>query len=74
MKAGGAAFSSNHFLDAKPNQKKQFTQVMARRLAEGMANIELHEDCVCKQRFGLDGHSYCKIVGRKDKHTKGSKK
>nr|UEP64281.1 apolipophorin [Cotesia flavipes] len=74
VSAGGAAFSSNHFLDAKPNQKKQFTQVMARRLAEGMANIELHEDCVCKQRFGLDGHSYCKIVGRKDKHTKGSKK
>ncbi|XP_008560242.1 apolipophorins [Microplitis demolitor] len=75
--SGGAAFSSNHFLDAKPNQKKQFMQIMARRLAEGITDTELQEDCVCKQMFGLDGHSYCKIVGRKEsaKHTKsGSKK
>ncbi|XP_034949851.1 apolipophorins [Chelonus insularis] len=75
LSSGGAAFSSNHFLDAKQNQKKQFISIMARRLAEGITEVELNEDCVCKQQRGLDGHANCKIVGRKEKgHTKNGAK
>ncbi|XP_063988684.1 apolipophorins [Diachasmimorpha longicaudata] len=77
VSSGGAAFSSNNFLDAKPNQQKQFIQVAARRIVDGMANAELQEDCVCKQQSGLNGYANCKIVGRKEKgalsrQTRGS--
>lgn len=65
--SGGATYSSSSFLEAKPNQKKQFIQVTARRLAEGLANVEFDEDCTCKQENGLNGHARCKIVARKEK-------
>ncbi|XP_072754262.1 apolipophorins [Anoplolepis gracilipes] len=75
--SGGAAFISNNFLDAKPNQKRQFAQVTARKIAEGLTSVELEEDCTCEQRYGLAGRSRCKIVERKEKeqrHTKGGTK
>ncbi|XP_015121091.1 apolipophorins [Diachasma alloeum] len=71
VSSGGAAFSSNHFLEAKPNQQKQFIQVTARRIVDGMANVQLQEDCICKQQSGLNGHANCKIVGRKEKESLG---
>lgn len=79
VSSGGAAFSSNHFLEAKPNQRKQFIQATARRIVDGIASVELQEDCICKQQSGLNGQASCKIVGRKEKeslgrHTKGSVK
>lgn len=65
--SGGATFISNNFLDAKPNQKRQFAQIAAKRIAEGLTNVELEEDCTCEQRHGLAGQSRCKIVERKEK-------
>ncbi|XP_011166991.1 apolipophorins [Solenopsis invicta] len=76
--SGGAAFSSNNFIDAKPNQKRQFSQVVARRIVEDVTSVEIEQDCVCDKIHGF-GHSHCKIVGRKEKeqlerHTKGGVK
>lgn len=66
LQSGGAAFSSNNFLDAKPNQKKQFVQVAARRVVDGLVNLELQKDCSCNYQYGMVGHPQCKIVGRKE--------
>ncbi|XP_019888404.1 apolipophorins [Ooceraea biroi] len=66
--SGGAAFSSNNLVDAKPNQKRQFAQVTARRIVEGLMNVEIEKDCVCKQRSDrLLAQARCKIVGRREK-------
>lgn len=77
--SGGAAFISNNLVDAKPNQKRQFAQVAARRIAEGLTSVEIEKDCTCEQPHGLVGRSRCKIVGRREKeqlarHTKGGVK
>ncbi|KAM0732090.1 Apolipophorin [Formica fusca] len=77
--SGGAAFISNNLVDAKPNQKRQFAQVTARRIAEGLTSIEMEKDCTCEQRYGLAARSRCKIVERMEKeqlarHTKGGVK
>lgn len=65
VSSGGALFSLDTFVDAKPNQKKQFVQVAAKRIADGAANLELQQDCLCDYQFGLVGRAKCKIVGRK---------
>ncbi|XP_035725460.1 apolipophorins-like [Vespa mandarinia] len=79
ISSGGAAFSSNNFLEAKPNQKKQFVQVAARKIISGLVNTEIEEECVCKQSHGLFAKPYCKIVNKREKepltrHTKGGVK
>ncbi|XP_011871153.1 PREDICTED: apolipophorins [Vollenhovia emeryi] len=76
--SGGAAFSTNNFADAKPNQKRQFAQIAARKIAEDLTSVEIEQDCVCNQLHGF-GNPRCKIVGRKEKeqlarHTKGGVK
>ncbi|XP_029170500.1 apolipophorins [Nylanderia fulva] len=76
--SGGAAFISNNLVDGKPNQKRQFAQVAARRIAEGLVSVEMEKDCTCEQVHGLTGRSFCKIVERKEneqaKHTKAGVK
>ncbi|XP_076762006.1 retinoid- and fatty-acid binding glycoprotein apolipophorin [Xylocopa sonorina] len=75
--SGGATFSLDNFLDAKPNQKKQFVQVAAKRIADGLANLELEKDCACNYMYGFTGRTRCKIVGRKEAPrpaTKGAAK
>lgn len=67
FQSGGAAFNANNFLDAKANQKKQFIQVVARRIVNSLVNIEIKEDCVCRQPYGLYPKAECKIVSRKEK-------
>ncbi|KAF7405857.1 hypothetical protein HZH68_005226 [Vespula germanica] len=79
ISSGGAAFSSNNFLEAKPNQKKQFIQVAARKILNGLVNTEIEEDCVCKQSCGVFAKPHCKIVNKREKepltrHTKGGVK
>ena len=69
LQSGGAAFSSNNLVDAKANQKRQFAQVTARRIAEGITSVELEQDCKCEQTHGLTGRTRCKIVGRKEKEA-----
>jgi hypothetical protein len=76
--SGGAVFSSNNLVDAKPNQKRQFSQVTARKIVEDITSVEIEQDCVCDQLHGV-GRPHCKIVGRKEKeqlarHTKGGVK
>ncbi|XP_012523598.1 apolipophorins [Monomorium pharaonis] len=75
--SGGVAFSSSNFLDAKPNQKRQFAQVTARKIVEDITSVEIEQDCVCKKYYGM-GRPHCKIVGRNEKalerHTKGGVK
>jgi len=66
LQSGGAAFSSTNLLDAKPNQKRQFAQVIARKIAEDITSVEIEQDCVCKQLHAYE-RSHCKIVGRKEK-------
>ncbi|XP_043521132.1 apolipophorins isoform X2 [Frieseomelitta varia] len=66
VSSGGAAFSSNNFLDAKPNQKKQFVHVAAKRVADGLVNLELEKDCSCEYQYGMIGRAQCKIVARKE--------
>lgn len=66
LQSGGAAFSSNNFLDAKSNQKKQFVQVAAKRIADSLVNVEFEKDCSCLYEYGMIGRSKCKIVGRKE--------
>nr|XP_033202794.1 apolipophorins [Bombus vancouverensis nearcticus] len=66
VSSGGAAFSSNNFLEAKPNQKKQFVQVAARRVVDGLINLELQKDCSCNYQYGMVGRPQCKIIGRKE--------
>lgn len=77
--SGGAAFSTSNLVEAKPNQKRQFAQVTARRIAEGLTDVEIEQDCTCEQFHGFNGHPHCKIVGRREKeqlarHTKGGVK
>lgn len=67
LQSGGAAFSSNNFLEAKPNQKKQFIQVAARKILNGLVNTEIEEDCVCKQSCGVFAKPHCKIVNKREK-------
>ncbi|XP_024936320.1 apolipophorins isoform X2 [Cephus cinctus] len=67
VSSGGAVFSTYNFLEAKPHQKKQFLQVASRKIASGLVNIELEEDCVCVQDFGLFAAPKCKVTGRKEK-------
>jgi hypothetical protein len=68
LQSGGAAFSSNNLIDSKSNQKRQFAQVIARRIADGLTSVQLEEDCVCKQGYdGLYAQARCKIVGRTEK-------
>lgn len=67
LQSGGAAFISNNLVDAKPNQKRQFAQVVARRITEGLVNVEFEKDCTCEQHRGLAGRAHCKIVNRKEK-------
>lgn len=62
-------FSSNNFLDAKPHQKKQFIQVAARRIADGLANLEVEKDCLCEYQFGVVGRAKCKIINRREKES-----
>ncbi|KAG5308105.1 APLP protein, partial [Acromyrmex insinuator] len=64
--SGGAVFSSNNFIDAKPNQKRQFAQVTARKIVEDLTNVEIEKDCVCNQ-YHIFERAHCKIVGRKEK-------
>ncbi|XP_071631577.1 apolipophorins [Temnothorax longispinosus] len=76
--SGGAAFSSSNLVDAKPNQKRQFSQVTARKIVEDLTSVEIEQDCVCNQFHGIE-QPRCKIVGRKEKeqlarHTKGGVK
>lgn len=66
VSTGGALFSLDNFVHAKPNQKKQFVQVIAKRLADGLSYTELEEDCLCGYQYGLVGRAKCKIVGRKN--------
>lgn len=66
LQSGGAAFSSSNLLDAKPNQKRQFAQITARKIAEHVTNIEIEQDCMCEQYYE-QGRPLCKIVGRKEK-------
>ncbi|CAL7938756.1 unnamed protein product [Xylocopa violacea] len=74
--SGGATFSLDNFLDAKPNQKKQYVQVAAKRIADGLLNLELEKDCMCNYAYGFVGRAQCKIVGRKEapRPTKGAVK
>ncbi|KAI4494899.1 hypothetical protein M0804_001100 [Polistes exclamans] len=79
VSSGGAAFSSSNFLEAKPNQRKQFVQVVARRITSGLVDTEIEEDCVCKQSYGAFARPRCKIVNKREKepltrHTKGGVK
>lgn len=67
LQSSGATFSLDNFLNAKPNQKKQFIQVAARRIADGLANLVLEKDCSCDFQFGIAGRSQCKIVDRREK-------
>ncbi|XP_024883044.1 apolipophorins-like [Temnothorax curvispinosus] len=72
--SGGAAFNSSNLVDAKPNQKRQFSQVTARKIVEDLTSVEIEQDCVCNQFHGIK-QPRCKIVGRKEKeqlarHTK----
>ncbi|KAK1130809.1 hypothetical protein K0M31_018919 [Melipona bicolor] len=73
VSSGGAAFSSNNFLDAKPNQKKQFVHVAAKRVADGLVNLELEKDCLCDYQYGMVGRPQCKIVTRKERPKGGAK-
>ena len=66
LQSGGTVFSSNNFIDAKPNQKRQFAQVTARKIAEDLTNVEIEKDCVCNQ-YHVFGRAHCNIVGRKEK-------
>ncbi|XP_078038624.1 retinoid- and fatty-acid binding glycoprotein apolipophorin, partial [Augochlora pura] len=66
VSTGGALFSLDNFVSAKPNQKKQFVQVTAKRIADGLAHTELEEDCLCGYQYGLVGRAKCKIVNRKN--------
>ncbi|XP_012266095.2 apolipophorins [Athalia rosae] len=76
VNSGGAVFGAHNFLDAKPNQKKQFIQVAGRRIASSLASTVIREECVCRQQNdGLYPKSECEIVSRKEKeptarHTK----
>ncbi|CAK9823680.1 unnamed protein product [Anthophora retusa] len=72
VSSGGAAFNLNNFLDAKSAHKKQFVQVAAKRIADGLVNLELEKDCSCDLQYGLVGSAKCKIVNRKDKRTSKS--
>ncbi|XP_023288424.1 apolipophorins, partial [Orussus abietinus] len=72
VNSGGAAFSSHNFAEAKPNQKKQFIQVVARRVTDGISNVELEEDCVCQQHHGIIARAECKIINRKEQHGRSS--
>ncbi|KAL6267909.1 hypothetical protein P5V15_000977, partial [Pogonomyrmex californicus] len=79
VRNGGAVFSSSNLVDAKPNQKRQFAQVTARKIVEDLTNVEIEQDCMCEQHHGFGGRPRCKIVGRKEKeqlarHTKGGVK
>lgn len=67
LQSGGAAFISNNLVDAKPNQKRQFAQVAARRIVEDLVSVEFEKDCTCEQPHGLAGRAHCKIVNRKEK-------
>lgn len=64
MQSGGATFSAQNYLESKPSQKKQFVQVAARRVAQGLADLELEEDCTCKTYFGVHSRPVCKIINR----------
>lgn len=66
LQSGGAAFSSSNLVEAKPNQKRQFAQVTARKITEDLTNVELEKDCVCESFHGLE-RARCKIVERKEK-------
>ncbi|XP_043491499.1 apolipophorins [Polistes fuscatus] len=79
VSSGGAAFSSSNFLEAKPNQRKQFVQVVARKITSDLVDIEIEEDCVCKQYYGTIARPRCEIVNKREKepltrHTKGGVK
>ncbi|KAL0104310.1 hypothetical protein PUN28_017203 [Cardiocondyla obscurior] len=72
--SGGAAFSSSNLVDAKPNQKRQFAQITARKIVEDILSTEIEQDCACYQSHA-SARPRCKIVGRKEKeqptrHTK----
>ncbi|XP_001604024.1 apolipophorins [Nasonia vitripennis] len=73
VNTGGSAFSTHNFLEAKPNQQAQYVKVTARRIAEGLVNTEIEEDCVCGAEAGY-GHTaqvvsrpHCKVVNRTEK-------
>ncbi|XP_032678528.1 apolipophorins [Odontomachus brunneus] len=80
INSGGAAFISTNLLDAKPNQKRQFAQVTARKIVENLMNVEIEYDCMCEQPpYSYSAISHCKVVGRREKeqlakHTKGGVK
>lgn len=66
VQSGGAAYISTNLLEAKPNQKRQFAQVTARRIVESLTGTEIEQDCMCQQALYF-GKSRCKIVGRREK-------
>ncbi|XP_066596058.1 apolipophorins [Prorops nasuta] len=65
--SGGAAFSSDNFLDAKANQKKQFATVAARKVSDRLVDVEIEQDCTCVQHKGIGARPSCKITSRKVK-------
>ncbi|XP_046751140.1 apolipophorins [Diprion similis] len=65
--SGGGAYSAHNFLEAKDNKKKQFKQVVARRIVSSLVDTEIREDCACKQGYGGSAKVECKIVSRKEK-------
>ena len=38
----------------------------AKRVADGLVNLELEKDCSCEYQYGMFGRPQCKIVARKE--------
>nr|XP_033329599.1 apolipophorins [Megalopta genalis] len=66
VSSGGAAFNLDNLAHASPKQKKQFAQVVAKKIAAGLIHTELEEDCLCGYQYGIVGRAKCKIVGSKN--------
>lgn len=61
---GDAAFSSQNFLDAKPDQKKKFVQVVSQRIVQGATAYKYKEDCTCNLYKGMYAYSECKVSSK----------
>ncbi|KAJ8687230.1 hypothetical protein QAD02_023024 [Eretmocerus hayati] len=72
VNTGGAAFSTSNFLEAKPTQQSQYLKVFARRIAEGLSDTKIEQDCVCTSETGymwsaqVAPRPRCKVVSRTD--------
>ncbi|KAL0277818.1 UNVERIFIED_CONTAM: hypothetical protein PYX00_004970 [Menopon gallinae] len=61
---GGAAFSSQNFIESSPESKQRFIGLVSNRVTKGAAAHEYKEECTCNLYHGIFAYPECKVTSQ----------